>query len=193
MSNIYRIENNGNFKWLGLEVHDLIDLMPEEYTLKQIHRFSFHNLSLGERWNNVHSTFKPNFDRVDDPIPDISNWLGHASLVLSEKAFDVLGGELKEYGELLPIACNGDIFHIFNCRTLVDADESRSKKEIFQGLEVGVEKIVFDEKDINGKLIFKSPYNSCADLFCGEAFKNTVTQHNLKGILFAEDLVPSFD
>ena len=194
MSNIYRIENDGNaFKWLGLEVHDIIDLMPEEYSLKQIHRFSFHNLSLGENWKDVNATFKPNFDRIDDPIPDISLWLGHASLVLSEKAFATLGDLLKDFGEFLPITCNGNTFHIFNCRVLAAADESKSKQIIFDGEVVGIEKIVFDDSETMGKLIFKSKYNSCLDLFCDDIFKNAVEKYALKGIEFSKDLVPSFE
>ena len=141
MNKIYRIENDGHaFKWLGLEILDIIELMPEEYSLKQIHRFSFHNLSLGENWKDVRTTFKPNFDRVDDPIPDISLWLGHASLVLSEKAFNALSGLLKDFGEFLPINCNGNTFHIFNCQVLAVADESKSKQAIFNGEVVGIEK-----------------------------------------------------
>lgn len=194
MSNIYLIENDGyDFKWLRLETHDIIDLMPEEYSLKQIHRFSLHNLSLGEYWKDVSTTFKPNFDRIDDPIPDVSLWLGHASLVLSEKAFDTLGDLLKDFGEFLPIDCNGTTFYIFNCRVLANADESKSKQVIFNGEVVGIEKIVFDESETIGKLIFKSKYNSCVNLFCGDAVKNAVEKHALKGIVFSSDLVPSFE
>lgn len=194
MNNIYRIENDGHkFKWLGLEIHDIIDMMPEEYSLKEIHRFNYFNLSLAKGWDNVSATFKPNFDRIDDPIPDISLWIGYASLVLSERAFDALGDMLKSCGELLPIACNGDTFHIFNCRTLADADESRSKQIIFDGQSVGVEKIAFDDKEINGKAIFKSKYNSCVDLYCDESLKNAVEKYELKGVAFSTELVPSFD
>jgi hypothetical protein len=194
MNNIYRIENDGHqFKWLGLEVHDIIDMMPEEYSLKELHRFNYFNLSLANGWNNVNSTFRPNFDRPDDPIPDISLWLGYASLVFSERAFEVLGDMLKGFGEFLPIACNGDTFHIFNCRTLANADESRSKQIIFDGQAVGAEKIAFDDKDVNGKTVFKSKYNACVDLYCDESFKNEVEKYAFKGLVFSTELVPSFD
>ncbi len=193
MNKIYRIENDGHqFKWLGLEVHDIVDLMPEEYSLKEIHRFNYFNLSLAIGWKNVSSTFRPNFDRLDDPIPDISLWLGYASLVLNERAYDSIGDMLKNFGELLPIACNGDTFHIFNCRTLADADESKSKQTSFDGQVVGIEKIAFDEKEVMGKAIFKSKYNACVDLYCDGSFKNAVEKHELKGLSFSTDLVPSF-
>lgn len=194
MNNIYRIENDGfKFKWLGLEIHDIVDLAPQEYSLKQLHRFPLHNLSLSSWWEKVETTFKPNFDMADAPIPDIAVWLGYASLVLNEKAYDAIGSMLKEFGEFLPIASDGVTYHIFNCRTLVDTDEQHSRKTMFDGLPIGVEKFVFADNHTNDQIVFKSEYNSCVDLFCGDALKNAVEKHQLNGVAFSKDLVPQFD
>lgn len=194
MPNIYRMDNDGyQFKWLALDAVDIADLMPEEYSLKQIHRFYYHNLSLAEGWKNVASTFKSNFDRVNDPIPDISLWVGYASLVLNEKAFNALNDTLKSFGEFLPVTCGNDTFYIFNCLTLADADESRSKSVLQDGLPVEITKIDFDKNEIDGRLIFKTKFNACRDLYCGDEFKKAVESQALTGIIFLTDLIPNFD
>jgi hypothetical protein len=188
------MDNDGyQFKWLALDAADVVELMPEEYTLKQIHQFYYHNLSLAEWWKNVSSRFQSNFDRIDDPIPDISLWVGYASLVLNQKAFNALGDMLSYFGEFLPITCDSDTFYIFNCLTLIEADKAHNESGLRDGHSIGITKIGFNKKDSEEKLIFKTKCNISSDLFCGDEFKNAVESQALTGITFSTDLVPGFN
>src|SRR5690606_35158838 len=121
MSKPYLIENDGaGFKWLALQVDDFIDLMPEDYSDAQLLRFSYHNTSLKDGWENIKSEFIQAEAGEPLPVPDISLWLPGAALVLSDKALSVLGSLIGEFGEILPVDCAGDPAFIFNCRNVVD-------------------------------------------------------------------------
>lgn len=175
MNNIYRIENDSfGFKWLALETLDIIDLFPEEFSLKQIHKFSYHNISLQPWWRGVSSTFKANFDRTEDPIPDISVWLGNACLVLSEKSYSSLHKALVNSGEFLTVECDGLNFYIFNCLDMV-------------------ENFDFSGTAANQKLIFKTALDNCTELYCTDQFKKLLENMGLKGIHISSEIEPSFE
>lgn len=78
----------------------------------------------------------------------------------------------------------GGGFLYFNCLTFEFIDEEKSEKEYFGGEEVGVKKIAFDEKAIGEKLAFKTSYNACIELYCGEKLKTLVSDLQLTGIVF---------
>lgn len=194
MSNIYLIENDGyDFKWLALDVIDFKDKLTTTHSQRKLIRFSYHNLSLSDGWTDIHSYFTQNPEKEDLPIPDISLWLVGPSLALSPKAFDVLHDVLMGFGEFLPVKCNNEIFHIFNCRTMIDADEKQSKYIIESGEVVDIESIGFEESLTNGINIFKTSFDNCAQLYCNESFKKVVDMHNLKGICFSRNLLPAFN
>lgn len=194
MNNIYLIENDGfDFKWIALEIDDFIDQMPERYSDKEISQYSYHNLSLSENWQNITSEFIQADAKGEHPIPDVSLWLTGASLVLSSKAFSVLETLLSPFGEFLPVLCNNENFYIFNCLTLAEADPTQSEHIFQDGHIVGELKIGFDKKEVYGKLIFKTKFNACRDIYCGAEVKRIIESNKLTGVKFSPKLIASFD
>lgn len=190
MNNYYLIENDGyDFKWLALQVDDFIDRMPESYSDAELLRFSHHNTSLMKGWEGIVSSFIQADDVVVAlPIPDVSLWLSGAALVLSEKAFNVLVDLLADFGEFLPVICTEGVFHIFNCRTLVDADLNQSEQRIERGQVIGIKRLAFKDTDVVDAVIFKTSFNNCTDLYCTDAFKQAVENYHLTGVKFSLDL-----
>ena len=194
MSSTYLVTNDGyDFKWLALQVDDFISLLPESYSDIEIFQFSYHNLSFAPWWNNMQSRFVQSEDSLSLPIPDISLWLPGAALVLSTRAYDALLGAIADFGELLPVSCQGETYYIFNCLTLGEVDEKGSKYIVDEGVILGVESMKFDQKDVGDKIIFKTTFNRCTDLYCNSTFKNIVESHNLTGITFKTDLLSVID
>jgi hypothetical protein len=192
MSKVYLIESGYDFKWINLQIDDVIMKMPEHYSDRELLWFGLYNTSLAEGWEDVSSTFGQGDNNRELAIPDVS-FFSSTALVLSPKAFNVLRELLESFGEFLPVNCDGEIFQIFNCRTLVDADGSRSKQVFSNGHLATIEAIAFTNEAITGKPIFKTKYNNCSSLFCTDDLKNAVTKNGLTGVIFNEKLVPAFD
>lgn len=76
------------------------------------------------------------------------------------------------------------IFYTFNCRTLVDADPTQSEQITDAGQVIGVKRLGFDSKDVGDKVIFKTSFNNCTDLYCSNAFKESVEAYGLTGVEF---------
>lgn len=110
--------------------------------------------------------------------------------MLSIKAYEILRELITEFGELLPVTCDEGTFYIFNYRTLVDADPMQSEHLIESGNVIGVKRLGFDAKDVSNAVIFKTPFNNFTDLFCSNAFKQSVEAHGLTGVKFSESLLP---
>jgi hypothetical protein len=194
MSKPYLIENDGaGYKWLALQVDDFIDLMPEHYSDAQLLRFSYHNTSLEEGWENIRSNFIQDETVEPLPIPDVSLWLPGAALVLSAKALDAIGSLIDDFGEALPVACEGKQFFIFNCRTVVEADPHHSESLVDSGVVVGVKKLGFAQSDVLKSPLFKTRFDNCTGLYCNEAFKKAVEQNGLRGVKFVPGLIPTIE
>lgn len=189
----YLIENDrAAFKWLALQVDDFIDLMPERYSDAQLLRFSYYNTSLKDGWGEVSSRFVQGEDGEALPVPDISLWLPGAALVLSAKALSALGKLLEGAGEVLPVNCAGELFYIFNCLSLVEADPGQSKQISDAGVVVGVEQIGFAPAAVEDSVIFKTRFDHCTGLYCNQEFKDKVEGAGLVGVRFNSALLPLF-
>lgn len=188
----YLIENDGTgYKWLALQVDNFIEMMPEKYSDAQLLRFSYHNTSLKDGWMNVSSTFIQDETREPLPIPDISLWLPGAALVLSTKAMNALGSMIGNFGEILPVNCDGEPFFIFNCLNMVEADPNQSEHLVESGLVVGVKRIGFSSTDIAKSAVFKSRFDNCTALYCNDVLKLAAEQSGLLGIKFTPSLLPT--
>ena len=52
--------------------------------------------------------------------------------------------------------------------------------------------IGFESEDIAKNLVFKSKFDRCGAIYCGDDFKALVESLGLEGLLFLEDLVGGF-
>ncbi|MES2676626.1 MAG: DUF1629 domain-containing protein [Pseudomonadota bacterium] len=190
MTNTYLVTNDGyGFQWLALQVDDFINLMPENYSDTEIFHFSYHNINLAPWWKNIESHFTQSKDSSPLAIPDVSLWLSGAALVLSGKAYEVLHEVLNGFGEFLPVNCLGEIYYIFNCLTLGEIDKEQSHHIVEDGFVVGVKSLKFDNSDVKDKVLFKTTFNRCKDVYCNNTFKNIVESYCLTGIAFKADLL----
>lgn len=181
---IYCIHDDGlDFQRLDLMIDDIIEARPNDVSEDDVLDFCQANGGMAGWWPAPETSFIAESGDESDPIPDISKWID-ASLVLSPKAHRLLGALLEQWGELLPVIISSEKFYIFNCITFSEVDLSLSEKEYFEGEEVGIRKIVFDETDVAEKLIFKTRFDSCVGIYCAERFKFLVEDLGLTGIEF---------
>lgn len=189
MSKVYALRNDGvRFQEIDLMIDDIIDERPVDVDEDAVLDFSITNHSMASWWPTPATEFVGIDGDDNAPIPDIAKWID-ATLVLSPKAHRLLGETLAEFGEFLPITIGGEVYQIFNCLTFAKIDESKSKKSYYDGVESGVSAIVFDSKDVESKLIFKTDYNSCVELYSNDRLKDLCQGFGLRGVQFSEELV----
>lgn len=182
---IYSIQDDGfDFQRLDLMLDDVIDARPEDVAEDDVLDFCQTNIRFAAWWPTPETQFVSVDGDQNAPVPDISKWID-ASLVLSPKAYRYLGDLLKSWGELLPVIVGGDTFYIFNCSTFGEVDDSQSEKEYYEGEVVDIKKLVFNADDVAEKLIFKTPFNSCIEIYCGERLSVLVREFELSGVAFA--------
>ena len=122
------------------------------------------------------------------PEPDICNWEGN--LVLSPKAYQLVGGKIEKYAELLPVKVNSDVWHIVNITFTTGAvDSENSEQELRGGIYVGLKNLAFLDKELTDTLLFKTDFDEKVGNFCSEKFKELLqSECGLSGVIFRTDL-----
>ena len=54
----------------------------------------------------------------------------------------------------------------------------------------GVKQLEFTEAEARDKLIFKTTYNRCTELFCNAALIELIEDNGLTGLIFSPNLIP---
>ncbi len=190
---VYRITlDYGNFLAFHLPMKDVIQRLNKSFPPKKLMHFYKYNLSLIDAWSDFSGQFSP-IETSDKnlPIPDVSLW-SSGSLLFSDKAKNSVEKHIGTMGEFLPVQSENGLVWIFNCLTVVNADEGRSSREEIDGQAISVRQINFHDEDVTKNLIFKSDFDSCTTVYCNEDFHRLITETNLKGINFNENLVGIF-
>ncbi|MES2826416.1 MAG: response regulator receiver protein [Pseudomonadota bacterium] len=178
---IFAVRRDGyKYQELDLEIDDFIDIFRDELDYNTIQDFSINNLSLANYWQPLSTGFST-IARQENLIPDIANWIG-ATLLLSPKAYRYLGDLLSPFGEFLPIQIESETFQIFNCLTVAEINSVPGDSEKFS----------FNEDSIGDKLIFKTPYQHCLDIYCTARFQEAVESFDLKGVIFDKNILSPF-
>ena len=192
MKKLYAIRKDApNYKQLDLGILDITRHAPDTINLDDIYEFSKNNTAMKSWWKTPETKFIDYGDEPPSLLPDISCWID-ATLVLSPKAYRMLGGLLQPAGEFLPVLVRDETYYIFNCFILGEADEVKSEYEYVDGVEFGLKYLVFKESATE-HLVFKSTFQGCLTLFCGDRFKNAVEGFGLQGIIFDTNLIQIFD
>lgn len=144
-------------------------------------------------WQPMEITFQDDSDKrnVITP-PDITLWFTSNNLILNQKAYAALKDELAEYGELLPVSCEGVPYWLCHVtmETGTDAvDLSQSDRFVDEGEYVNLKKLAFKEQAVKDLLMFQSEYTGFVNLYCTDRFKTLLQQHDLRGLLFLTDLI----
>jgi hypothetical protein len=179
-----------NYFNLDLDVEELGDELEDSLGEDEFYNYSWNNLSLKEHWVDIGATFI-DAELNNTKNPDITVW-NSSNLVLSSSAYDALAPKFESYGEFLPITVDGEIHYVFNCLNAVEADKTKSQADIDNDLWMGVKSIGFSDEIVANNLIFKTRFDRCSALYCGQVFKDLVQSLGLEGLLFTEDLVSDF-
>ncbi|WP_444918167.1 hypothetical protein [Microbulbifer sp. JMSA003] len=181
--------NYTDFYNLDLDLEELGNTLDETLGEDEFYSYSWDNISLKDYWVDIGAKFV-DVGLNNNANPDITTWNG-TNLVLSPHAYDKLKNHLSSLGEFLPLTINNQTYFVFNCLNTVQADKSISEADIVDNLWMGVKSIGFDERSVKDNLIFKSKFDRCSALYCGDKFKSLVEELGLKGLIFNKDLLTS--
>lgn len=187
---IYRLVDNINdFQDLDIDPFDFVEAMAERngLTYSEFERFAWDNRAFGADWVDIGAEFMPGGKKK--PKPDIAMWSG-PFLMLAPKAHKALSAALAPFGELLPFSVDNETWHLFNCLTLAEADESRSQPLTADGHWLGVKQLEFTDAETRGKLVFKTTYNRCTELYCSDTLVELIEENGLTGLEFSPTLIP---
>ncbi len=189
--NVYKLSfNYTDYLNLDIDLETLGNEIEEKIGDDEFYDYSQNNRSLKDSWVDVGGSFV-NVGLDTNQRPDITAWNG-ANLVLSRVAYNILKDDLAPYGEFLPITLDNESYHVFNCLRMVNVDEGKSETEFSNGLWMGVKKITFTKEIIENNLVFKTKFDECAAIYCGESFKSLVENNQLNGLVFHENLLSCF-
>jgi len=188
---VYKISfDYTNFLNLDLDLEALADRVCETMGEDEFFSHSLNNLPLNEHWVDIGAKFI-DVGLQNSRAPDITLW-NSSSLMLSPAAFSILEHRLNPLGEFLPITINNSTYHIFNCLNLVDVDESNSEIEYLSGIWQGVKTIAFNTGTEEKNLVFKTQFDRCSALYCGQELLDIINSNNLEGLNFNQDLLAQF-
>lgn len=192
MPPIYAIRNDGvKFQELDLEMRDIRRHRPDHVSLDDVLEFHIRNTAFKSWWQTPQAEFINLTGSNTAPIPDISEWID-STLVLSPKAFRLLGDLLKSSGEFLPVKIEYETYYIFNCFVMGEADADKSEFEYQDGVKLGLIHLEFKESAADN-LIFKTPLESCLTLYSNQKLKEIIESFELTGIRFDTELVQAYE
>ncbi|MCX2796351.1 imm11 family protein [Microbulbifer thermotolerans] len=181
-----------NFWAFSLPMKTLILNLGKEIPAKNLMHFYKHNISLGEKWQSINASFAPVEGVTQgNNIPDISTWVPGA-LVLSEKSKAEFS-ELNGSGEFLPVKTSNGPYWIFNCMTVVAADETQSNRVVEFDQVTDIKKLTFNPETVDGKHLFKTDYDGFRSLFCTDDFRRKILEMELQGLIFSDNLSGVFE
>ncbi len=113
-------------------------------------------------------------------------WLGSHALVFRRNAISGLESVLREYGELLPLACSETNLVVFNATRVIDAlDERASGIMRFSNDRImRITRYAFRPEVIAGVGIFKLPSLRVSPTFVNEDFVKAWKAARLRGLVF---------
>jgi hypothetical protein len=120
-----------------------------------------------------------------ESIPDITR-INPALYAFNERATQVLGPLLSEYGELLLLPVGGEVWSVFNPTNVVDClDQEKSEWRIKRSGEKGrLIKATLNENKIGDEVVFQIPEKAKSSLFCSNRLLKLVSDNQLTGLNF---------
>ncbi|MPW31964.1 hypothetical protein F9L16_23720 [Agarivorans sp. B2Z047] len=179
----------GSYDALDLDDFTLAEQLGNEELVETLMSASMNNTPLSPLWHaNIACSY---FGNAKAQGYDIS--ISGSFLVLNQTALKVLKPQLESFGEFLPISVEGSTYELFHCLTF-----GKELKSLFcltrdlEGVEDGIDSLIFDESDVQDKLIFKSKLQGASAFYCNDALKALLGEHSLSGITFDEELLEPF-
>ncbi|WP_444932500.1 hypothetical protein [Microbulbifer sp. JTAC008] len=142
-------------------------------------KFVFDGTPREEIWKKFTASLFNN----EEIATDLGEW--QRNICFNLKAYNALHLNLDRYGEFLPIDLSGETWFIFNITHSIEADVTKSSKEIIDGKESSyVKEISFNPSPDD--LIFKTSYDGFMGIYCQKGFIDLINGHS--GLEFNEDL-----
>ncbi|WP_159820618.1 hypothetical protein [Colwellia sp. 20A7] len=192
---IYQIKAQENtYDIIDLDVVVLAEKLAENPTLDEdtlielLMNLPFDNTSLKSMWPD--EMVCNYFGKSKEQNYDINVYANF--LVLNMKAYNTLHGELKEFGEFLPLNVEGDKMMMFNLLTFAQENKTLCEMSYLDGFENGLKTLCFDEADTVTKTIFKSKLQGGMTNYCTDKLKHLVEKNDLSGVKFDTDLLDYF-
>lgn len=115
-------------------------------------------------------------------------WFGSNVFVFRSHRIEKIRNFLTQFGELLPVECQGESLEFYNVTNVVDAlNEDASDVARFSGGDIfRVEKYVFHLEALKGQHVFKIPNLRVSPIYLDEGFVTTWKEHGLSGLDFEE-------
>ena len=140
-------------------------------------------------WRPLHVVHRPK----GSPRGDFFR-IGHGSLVLNKRAFDLLKDVLERSGEFLSLHLQGEEVYLFNCLNVTDClDHQETKWFQVQGRNVHVKKHVFQTQKLPLVNVFKIPQTARDRIYVVDGrhpsaveLPSIVQKNELKGLVFEE-------
>lgn len=173
------------YQELDLKITDLMSHMPDGFPLKDLVYFSAQNTKMADWWQTPETRFAGGGEGAE--IADLTLWI-HATLILSPKAYRILGESMRAFGELLPVNVGEETYYIFNCLQFGQEDMEVC---VYDASDEALDRLqcLEFEKSASNQLLFKSELDKCLNLFSNQKFKDLVEHYELTGICFDETLV----
>lgn len=117
-----------------------------------------------------------------------SPWLGSHALIFRPRAIQVLGPLLRQYGELLPLDCDGAELAMYNPTRVLDAlnEEASDVMRFGGGRIMMIKRHVFRQDVIREIDIFKIPSLRVSPTFVSHRFVDLWRSTGLKGLEFKQ-------
>ncbi len=148
-----------------------------------------------ERWSDFWKPLAVSFTDDSDSgkvvaIPDITVWGTTFNLVCSQAAKEKIGKGIEEYGEWLPVHCEGNsywLFHPTNRLGVDVVDINVSERSIEAGGYAEATKLSLLPGELEKNSLFLTEYNGFKNLYSSGVFKYLVESNNLKGLRFSSN------
>jgi len=187
--NIYQIKSPVNsYNVVDLDVVKLAMALGDADLIRPLMTASYDNLSLNDLWTKTLECHY--FGEARQQDYDISVFGTY--LIFKMNAYHVVHDDLSQFGEFLPLNVEGVNMMLYNCLTFGQEQEELCETDYLEGLDNGLKTLVFDESDVDSKLIFKSKRQGAMKLYCSDKVKDIIELNKFKGVLFDTDLLTLF-
>ncbi len=182
-------------------VPKVFDIYPtEEHELilpiddKDFERATFDGQSAATNWIPIHVKRVKDEVRKRKMLPGDFPGGGLGDLAMSKKAKETIGPFLKQYGELLPLACDDGEFWTLNVTCIIDAlDETKSvlHRSKQDGSILIIAKYAFRPEALENAVIFRIPQYARGSIFVTTPFVELIKSTDLTGIVFKQIWAPN--
>ena len=174
-SKVYKLRYEEGYEWL----------LPVDQG--DFERLRFDGRIRGPSWTPVRMRRFAVSDRGHPRTPgDFYACSGGEMLVFSEHAKEIFGPrDLEQYGELLPLVCEGRPFWTLNVTSFVDAlDEGKS--QVLRASDTGailmIRRLAMNAGPLASAGLFKLPQMPRGLMYATESFRDALMKHKLTGL-----------